>query len=490
MSIRDELAGIVGAEHLRDDQETLEKYSKDQSFVSPRMPDWVVFPKNREEVQEIVKLANRHLLPIVPYSSGLNLRGATIPDQGGIIMDFFLMNKILEVDERNWHAVVEPGVTYEQFQNELESRGFYAMIPMGVPPKRSVLSSYLERDPMLSATSFECGNDRYMDTEIVLPDGEIFRTGLWAVPEMPAGNPYGPITPYIYRLWMAAQGTLGIITKMVIKIERRPNLRKVFFLTFNKLEDAIEPIRTIQRREIGLECFMLNSFNLAAILNEDWAMPESFPSEKKSSQKFEEKRKALPPWTFMISLSGLRFPEDKIRYEEKALREACAQVNVELQEGLPGITGLEKIIEKELYRPWSILKKFRYRGSVHSLSFLSPMGKIAEFEKLIRGLAEDCGYPTQDIGGFALPIERARSCYLEYDLHCDPNDQGEREKVLSLWSKASEELLNRGALIDRPYGPWADMVFRRADATYVGKLKDLKAKLDPNNVLNPGKLCF
>jgi len=492
MPKKEYLTAIVGRDNVFDSPTVLDKYAHDQSFVRSCKPNMVVKPKNLEEVQGVIRLCNQDKTPVVPYSSGLNLRGATIPDQGGIVLDLSSMNKIEEINEKNRLAVVEPGVTYEKLQDELTQRGYRAMVPWGVPPKRSALSSYMERDPVLAAASFEYGNDLFLDMEIVLPTGEVFRTGNWSIEGGEAACSWGPAGYMTYRFWTGAQGTFGIVTKLAMKIEAVPKARKVFFLSFDSIEEAVAPLRKIQRREIGLECFGLNSFNLAATLEEEWKTPESFPAEKVSSTNFETLRRRLPPWTFVICLSGLEyFPEDKIFYEEAVLREVCAEENVELLTSLPGLPSLEETFLEALIYPWRrSLKKFRYKGSCPNIAFHSPPAKIPEFEGIIRGVAERHGYPNRDIGGYLLPIERGRAIYAEFDLPCDLEDEGETELVERIWNEASETLMDKGAYFERPYGRWADMVYSRYNTAYVSKLKDLKKEIDPNNIMNPGKLCF
>ena len=101
MALKQELAVIAGSEYVSDEPEMLEGYSRDYSFVTPRRPRCVVFPKNTEEVQGIVRYANEHVIPVTPRSSGVGFYGAGIPSQGGIIVDLTRMNRILEVDARN-----------------------------------------------------------------------------------------------------------------------------------------------------------------------------------------------------------------------------------------------------------------------------------------------------------------------------------------------------------------------------------------------------
>ncbi|MFC1969536.1 FAD-binding oxidoreductase, partial [Chloroflexota bacterium] len=116
------LTTIVGKANVSDDPSVLEAYSRDQSFVPARKPNYVVRPGKVEEVEEIVRLANSSLMPVIPFSSGTDFHGGAVPVQGGILMDLRRLNKIGYIDERNWNALVEPGVTYAQLQAELDKR--------------------------------------------------------------------------------------------------------------------------------------------------------------------------------------------------------------------------------------------------------------------------------------------------------------------------------------------------------------------------------
>ena len=486
---RVDLEGIFGNNRVFDDEKTLLAYSRDQSFVSARRPDCVVFAESAAEVQQLLKLAQQKKFPVIPFSSGLNFHGATIPDHGGVIFNLARMDKILRFDEENWFAVIEPGVTYEQLQAKALNKGFQIMIPFGASPKRSVVSSYLERDPALAAASFEYGNFLIMDMEIVLPDGEIFRTGQWSSGGEP-GGPMGPVRNSLFRLWTGAQGTLGIVTKMGVKITPHIKERALYFICFNTLADAIEPLLQIQRREIGRECFLLNRFNLAALLADEWQVPEVFPVQPLTSESFEHLKKTLPPWTMVICLQGGPIkPEKKIAYEAEALKEICNQLNYAVLDSIPFGNGISQTIMDELLKPFRMLKKFNYRGAVHDLNFKSPIRQIAHMEAIIKTTCDAGGYDTASIGGYLLPLERGRAVHCEFDLHANPADSRESRNVRQVWLQASEALMRSGGFFDRPYGPWAEMVCRRT-GSYTEKLKEIKKELDPNNILNPGKLCF
>jgi FAD/FMN-containing dehydrogenase len=494
--VEEELRRIVGPDNVSTDPETLKTYSKDQSFVRACMPDFVVFARSVKEVQEVVRTANKHSVPVIPYSSGMNLHGATIPSQGGIILNLSKMNKIMEINEQEGWVSMEAGVTYAQLQDELEKHGLRIMIPFATLPSRSAVSSIVEGEPTIAAASFEYGNAIHMDMEIVLPTGEVLRWGKWRLLTDDEWNPPagGGITgeKYMYEtLWYGAQGTLGIVTKLVAKVEHLSKVNRVFFIPFDRLEDAIEPIRRIQRRELGLESLMLNSFNLAAIVAGEWTVPERLPCEKVASTEFDALRGRLPRWTFMIHLSGLpHLPEEKVAYEEEDLREVCEELNVAPLSTVAGVEGLEDIILDGMLHPWQFLKKAHYKGSFCDVALYTKLGSVPKLERVIHELAERYGYPAEDIGGYILPIERARSCYCEFDFHCDLGNVDETERVKKLWLEVHEALADRGVVLAKPYGPVADIIYRRVDPVYVAKLKELKRELDPNNVMNPGKLCF
>jgi FAD/FMN-containing dehydrogenase len=480
-----DIEAIVGKGNVLDDEATLAAFSRDQSMVEARRPDMVAYVESVEQIQKIVRLANETLTPVIPFSSGLNLHGACIPDQGGIIINMTRMNKIIAIDEDNWHVMIEPGVTFEQLQNELAPKGYRVMTPFGVPQNRSVLTSYLERDPVMAAPSFEHGNFLIMDTELVLPNGELFKTGNWTSGGAP-GSPAGPIRNSLFRMWTGAQGTLGIMTKMIVQFEPIP-ARKMFFIPLPSVEAATAPMKQIQYREIGTECMLLNNFNLAALFNDEWSVPTAFPAQAADADNFNALRAVLPPWMLIVSITGLpRRPEEKIAYEEAALRTVCDEANVELLEAIPNVPGAEKMLEAEMLRPFSILKKYNFKGQILNLTFKCPLNKVDELVGIASKKVCSNGYNCKDVGVYVLPLERGRALHCEIDFHAAPESAAD---LKAAWLKAAEELMNNGAYFDRPYGPWAPMVYARA-AGYTAMLKKLKKETDPNNIMNPGKLCF
>ena len=500
-SILQELAAIVGNDNASDDPFVLDTYSRDQSFTPPRRPNYVARPGKVEEVQEIVRMANSHMMPVIPYSSGTNFHGGAVPNQGGILVDLQRMNNIDYIDERNWHALIEPGVTYSQLQAELEKRNLRVAAPITSPPSASVLVDYLERNPVITAPDFIFGNELFSTYDIVMPTGELFTIGHPPTAKARASAPDGPALDF-YRLFMGAQGTLGIVVRMAIRLLALPNAQKVLFIPADTVGRTIEIIQRIERKELGMECLALNSFDLAALVVEDHTQDEKLRKGKyvgatgakswstEQLSQFKKLKESLPPWVVIVCLTGwARRSEEKLEYQELDIRDLSVELGFEIKNTVGGIPTLDKIIKEEVLLPWRMQKRFGYKGSCHGLMFHARPDTVPALEAAIDEVASRYHYPTSDIGGYLLPIERARTIYCEYDLHCNLDDAVDSQRVKSLFEEVSKVLVDRGAFFDRPYGPWAEVMYSRAGA-YTDYLKRVKKQLDPNNIMNPGKLCF
>ena len=485
MNKRENLLKIVGKENFSDTPEVLKSYSKDFSLVPSGMPNYVVKPKEASEVQKVIQFANEHLIPVVPISSGVHFQGATIPKQGGVVLDLTRMNRILEIDEFNRRVRIEAGVTWGQLTEELEKRGFRMIMPLLPHPQRSVVTDYLERE-VPTNTVYDYG-EPLQSMEVVWPTGEIFRMGSASVNGYPdseskGANPSGPGIDF-YRFLQGAQGTMGVVTWSNLKIESIPKIDKVLFAPVSDLTYTMEFLYRILPRRIGQECLLLNKVNLAAILAEDW------PGE------FEKLRQTLPPWTLILVLSGLlRRPEEKIAYEEKALGEILKNEfkGLSLEDNLPGFPGLGRKILQLVRKPWPgnlTYWKNRYKGGCQSLFFFAKPGLSKKFIEIVEKIAAERGYPISDIGGYLQPIEHNRACHLEFSFFYDPANPSEIQKVRSLSRDAAIALINEGAFFTRPYGELAPILFERA-AGYTTALKRVKRVFDPKNIMNPGNLCF
>jgi len=480
--IRKELSEIVGSENIFDDRETLKKYSQDLSLGPLRSPNFVVTPGKTQEIQKIVKIANKYFFPIIPVSSGVHFYGNTIAEQGGMIIDLKRLNKIFKVDERNRAARIEPGVRWGQLQEELKKHNLRALNPFLPHKLKSALSSSLEREPMLIPKT-EYG-ESILTMEVVLPNGEVFRTGSAATgppgtTELDLVAPQGPGLDF-FRLFQGAQGTFCIVTWVNMKAIPLPKVEKYYFLPFDRAKIGMELMYAIQRKMIGAESLILNRFNLALIFSEKW------------TGDFEKLKKNLPPWIVIQCLSGgERFPEEKVAYEEEVLIEICKELGTERLSNFPELFNSKKSIAEVLKNPWEKEPywKSRYKGGFLNIFFYTTLNRIPEFVSKIDKYADTNGYSKDEIGYYIQPIERGRACYLECNFSYDPKEPDECKDALQFHKQLSETLFNMGAVFAGPYGTWSDLIYGR-NVNLTNVLKELKSVFDPNKIMNPGKLCF
>ena len=488
MSIKEQLAKIVGADNVSDATEVMEAYSKDHSLASPGLFTCVVRPKTAEEVQKILLLANETKHPVTPCSSGVHFYGGAIPKMGGIVLDLQRMNAISHINEEEYAVQLEAGVTWEQLQTELEAKGYRSLIPLLPHASRSVVTDWLEREqPVVHVGEYA---EPTMSMQVIWGNGEEFVTGSAAVnnfrePECLAEgvNPMGPGTISFWRFLQGAQGTMGVVTWGIVKFEEIPTITKAFFISTDGVEDAIEPIYKILRRRIGYECLLLNNINLATILTENW------PGQ------FDKLRATLAPWTIILVLGALkRRPQEKIAYEEEALREIMMSYfsALKLQTTLPGLRAVEKRIPQMLRKPWPKDRtywKHAYKGGCQDLMFMTTLDQVSLFVPIVTEIAGRHHYPAHDVGCYVQPVENGRACQLTFSFYYNPDDGEEVEKIRGLYAEAAAGVLELGECFKRPYGILADMVYRR-NGDYTAILKRLKKLFDANYILNPGNLCF
>ncbi len=485
MISKDELAKIVGGENVSDAEAVLLKYSSDHSLVPAGRPELVVWPTSSEQVGKVLKWSNKNNIPIIPVSSKEHFNGGAIPRQGGVILDLSKMNKILEIDKDLKKTRLEAGVTWGQLTGELAKNGMRVIMPLLPHASRSVLTDFLERE-VPTNTVYDYG-EPMQAFEVVWPTGEVFRLGSASVDGYPdsmskGGNPSGPGIDF-YRFVQGAQGTMGVVTWTNLKIAYATKKDKVFFAPIDDLAYAQEFLYRILPRRIGQEVLLLNRTDLAAI------------AAGNGPGDFEKLRASLPPWTLIIVISGLqRRPDEKIAYEEKALKEIARNEfrKLVLNENLPGFPGLGGKLLSLLRNPWPAdvpYWKNRWQGASQSLFFIARPDKTPRFVEIVEAIAPKHGYPVADIGSYIQPIEHNRGCQVEFTFFYDGKNAAAKARITALYREAARALMNDGALFTRPYGDLAPMVYERA-ASYVMALKRVKKIFDPNNIMNPGNLCF
>jgi len=237
-NIIDTLVEIVGKSNVVVDNEKMEHYSHDESPSQySHFPEVVVVPRNAQEIARIVKLANCKLIPITPRGGGTGVAGGSIPIYGGIVLSLEKMNKIIEIDYENMMVVVEPGVITSEINNAIAKYGlFYAGYPMSVE-SCSIGGNIATDAGGGRAVKYGVTSRYVMGLEIVTPSGEIIKLG---------GKNIKDVTGYnLKQLIVGSEGTLGIVTKIILKLVPQPKFVSDLLVLFKDTDSAIKIVPKI-----------------------------------------------------------------------------------------------------------------------------------------------------------------------------------------------------------------------------------------------------
>jgi D-lactate dehydrogenase (cytochrome) len=230
--LMDELKEVLSEEQVTINPTILEQHSKDESYHAPHLPDVVVFPKSTEDVARLLRYANDHEVPIIPFGVGSSVEGQVIPYHGGISMDFQLMNKILEVRPKDFLIRVQPGVTRTQLNKELKKYGLF----FPVDPGADATIGGMAATNASGTTSVKYGimRDQVRDLEVVLADGRVIHTGNQTVK---SSSGY-----HLTGLFVGSEGTLGVFTEMTLQVYGIPESIVSGRAVFSTTEAAVTTV--------------------------------------------------------------------------------------------------------------------------------------------------------------------------------------------------------------------------------------------------------
>ena len=230
-----QLEEIVGADHVLTSQMDRTLYGYDAS-LEKGMPDAVVIPGSTEEVAAVVRIAHEHKIPVIGRGSGTNLSGGTVPSQGGIVIHFSRMNQVMEVDIPNRTATVQPGVITLDLQGQVARTG-YIYAPDPASQKVSTLGgNFGENAGGPHCLKYGVTTNHILGAEIVLNDGTV----TWIGSKSP-----DPVGYDLTGLLVGSEGTLGIVTQIILKLIRAPEAVKTMLAIYDTIEDAGNTVSAI-----------------------------------------------------------------------------------------------------------------------------------------------------------------------------------------------------------------------------------------------------
>ncbi len=462
MEIVEELSRIVGKEYvIFGDPEKLEPFSHDEVAEKryAKMPEVVVKPVTSEEVSAVLKLANRELVPVTPRGAGSGLSGGAVPLMGGILLSTERMNKVLEIDKDNLVAVLEPGVITNDFNNEVQKEGlFFAGYPMSLE-MCYIGGNVAENAGGGRAIKYGVTGRYITGLEVVLPTGEICNFG---------GKRVKDVTGYnIIQLMIGSEGTLGIFSKIYVRLLPLPKAKIDMMVLFKDAQSAIDAVPLIM--------------NTMRIIPTGIEFMDKISLDTTSEFLNEKKRHQDAGAVLIIEIDGN--DPDQVRDECLDIGELCLDNGALDAFVAEGPADQEKI--------WKVR-----RHAAEAFKAISPeqslediVVPVSNIPKLIPLLEEISGKYNVIIPCYG----HAGDGNMHATIVKKPEESIESwEKTLPLvleeLYKAVKEL---GGTISGEHGighkrkKYLSLALGEAE---IGIMKKIKQAFDPNNILNPGKI--
>ena len=451
--IIEKLKQIVGADNTATERQDLLCYGYDATQME-FLPDVVLHPANADEVSQVLKLANAEKIPVFPRGAGSGFTGGALPKGGGIVLVTTRMNRIIRIDTENLVAEVEPGVVTEQFQMEVEKLGlFYPPDPASL--KFSTLGGNVaENAGGPRCVKYGVTRDFVMGLEVVLPTGEIIRTG---------GETYKGVVGYdLTRLLCGSEGTLGVITRIIFKLLPLPDAKKTMLTIFDSIDGAARAVSTIIGNKIiptTLE-FMDYSTLLCVEKRFNLGIPETGRAvliiEVDGDRELIEKQSArIQELVKPLGLVECKVAKDAA--ESEALWKVRRLVSPSLRDVNP-----DKFNE----------------------DIVVPRSKVPDVIRSIDKIQQRYDIPIVNFG-------HAGDGNIHVNVMIDKTVPGMEEKAHQAIGEVFQAALDLNGTMSGEHGvglakqPYIHMELKGAQ---LAAMQAIKKALDPNNILNPGKM--
>jgi glycolate oxidase len=452
------LQEIVGTDFVYVDAETLDFYSRDETEKLSFLPEVVVKPRTTNEIAAIMQLCNMELLPVTPRGAGTGLSGGALPHIGGVLLSTERMNNILEIDERNLQVTTEPGVITEVLMNAVKEKGLF------YPPDPSSRGSCFiggniaENSGGPKAVKYGVVKDYVLNLEVVLPSGEIIWTGANVLKNSTGYN--------LTQLMVGSEGTLGIVTKIVLKLLPLPKYDLLMLAPFASLEKASEAVSAIFRAGFtpsGLELAEIDALKIVSKMVDSHAVPVTddiaahliIEVDGNNMDVLMQEMEQISELLVQYEAGEIFFADDVNQKNELwKLRRRVAEA----------VKSVGYTIEEDTVVPRAELPKL--------IKGVKALGEQFGFKAVCYGHAGDgnlhirINHPTiKNSHGNAEMTEALRALFT---------------LVKSLGGTVSGE--HGVGLIQKPY---MDIVFNQANLRL---MQSIKKAFDPNNILNAGKI--
>ncbi|TDL32647.1 FAD-binding protein [Jeotgalibacillus sp. S-D1] len=447
-------AAIVGQENIRYSQAQLHAYSYDATANFQSKPDLVVAPASTEEIAEIVKLCAKKQIPIVSRGSGTNLAAGTVPTNGGVVILFHRMNEILELDQENLTMTVQPGVITQDISVHAEQHGlFYPPDPSSM--KISTIGGNVsENSGGLRGLKYGVTKDYVKALTVVLADGSILKTG---------GKLAKDVAGYdLTSLLVGSEGTLGIITEITLKLIPLPVYKKTGIAYFNSLEDAAKTVSSIiAHKIIPVTLEFMDRGTIGAI--EDF-MKMGLPRDAEAMLLLEQDGD-----------------------EELVERDIQKMIDIAVAKGATSTSIAASSEEADVLkagRRSALSALARKRPTTILEDATVPRSEIAKMVRAIQEIAQKYNVQISTFG-------HAGDGNLHPTCLTDIRNKEEMERVEKALEEIFEAAIQLGGTITGEHGVGemkAPYLEWKIGESGIQVMKLIKQSLDPQNIMNPGKV--
>ncbi len=454
----DSFKKIVGDAFVFADEESLNNYAHDETENLHFLPGIVIKPRSSAEISDIMRLCTEYKIPVTPRGAGTGLSGGALPQLGGVLLSTERMNSILEIDERNLQVTTEPGVITEVLQNAVKEKGLF------YPPDPSSRGSCFiggniaENSGGPKAVKYGVVKDYVLNLEVVLPNGEIIWTGANVLKNSTGYN--------LTQLIVGSEGTLGIVTKIVLKLLPFPKYDLLMLVPFNSLEKAGAAVSAIFRAGFtpsAMELVEINALKIVSKFVDSSVVPVTDEMEAhliievdgNHMETLMSEMEAIAELLTKYDCGDVFFADDAQQKAElwKLRRRVAEAVKID------GYT-----IEEDTVVPRAELPAL--------IKGVKQLGKEYHFDVVCYGHAGD--------GNLHIRIKKPGSIYSLNNPDVIPALKALFELVKKLGGTISGE--HGIGLIQKEY---MDIVFAN---TNMQLMKGIKKTFDPNNILNSGKI--
>lgn len=477
-----DLEQIVGKKYVSDEPEIQFLYHYDFVTSEPEGKcDIAIMPETAEEVQEIIKIANKYKIPVIPWVSGINFGSIATPRKGGIVVDLRRMNRILEVNEDDMYVVIEGGVTWADLKGYLDKhhpdlKAGITWSPSGTGVVPACLCYGMFDLGMLGGSGAEFING----LEVIIGSGELIRVGSCSLSNYWYGRQ--PLQD-LAGLFIGWEGTTGIVTKAGIKLWPKLPYREDFIPISTNMEEGVKAMLKLSKAGLGI-------IDLC-IINLGWCQ---------SIQCFDQSKVAVDPVAlglpdFIGIITTQAYTENQMKAQSEAITDICKEFNIMLANAKqqvksfpPNMTGVMTHLTPSTggqtpIHLWGCWNFSRGGGGQWIGSYCSTRD-IYKYYQIAREICIKYERPPQF---YCRILFGGHYCVARINVNFNKNDQEDIEKARKILKEIHEAVQQLDGVVMYKPPLWAVDYYKNKTLPSTTQLvKKIKKLLDPNNIMNPG----